>query len=164
LPRNDLVDAIEGASGSPFSHCGLVRSTATGWAVVEALGVVKETPLEQWIDQGRDRAVFVFRFKSSTPELLQSVVAEARKFQGRPYDSRYRMDDEAIYCSELLYKAHLNATGKPLGQTCRLGELSWKPFEDLITRIEQGPVPLDREMITPKAVAEAPELIFVGEF
>jgi hypothetical protein len=46
LPHGDLVDAIEGISQSPFSHCGVVvRGADGGWRVIEAIGDVHETPL-----------------------------------------------------------------------------------------------------------------------
>ncbi|MBI1852820.1 MAG: hypothetical protein HYR85_20965 [Planctomycetes bacterium] len=69
----------------------------------------------------------------------------------------YSMDDDAIYCSELVFKAFKNATGEPLGATQRLSALDWPPFVALIRRLE-GTVPLDREMITPRALSEAPQL------
>lgn len=164
LPHGELIDAIEGATGSPYSHCGLVRSTALGWTVVEAVQPVCETPLENWITQARDDVVHVYRLRQADANLRKALVKEAQSFLGLPYDLRFRLDDEKIYCSELIYKAHQKATGKPLGQTCRLGDLPWQPFRDLITRIEKGPVPEDREMITPKALSEAPELEFIGTF
>ena len=68
------------------------------------------------------------------------------------------MDDEKIYCSELLYKAVRDATGKELGKSRKLGELNWQPYEKVIRHIENGSLPLDREMITPRDFSEAPEL------
>src|SRR4051794_30394364 len=56
LPHNPLIDAIEGSSGSPFSHCGIVKPIGDRWVVIEAIGPVKETPLSSWIAQGRDKA------------------------------------------------------------------------------------------------------------
>jgi hypothetical protein len=53
LPASDLVKAIEGASGSPYSHVGLVMRKADGWYVREAIGPVVDTPLHPWIARGR---------------------------------------------------------------------------------------------------------------
>jgi hypothetical protein len=93
------------------------------------------------------------RFQSSIPQILQ----HARTYLGRKYDILYRFDNEAIYCSELIYNAVKEATGHELGKIERLGELDWKPYEKIIIAI-QGYVPLEREMITPAALARAPEL------
>ncbi len=38
LPHGDLVDAIEGITHSPYSHCGVVLRDAKGqWVVIESI-------------------------------------------------------------------------------------------------------------------------------
>jgi hypothetical protein len=164
LSHNPLIDAIEGSSGSPFSHCGIVKKRdvekAQGdkWMVIEAIGPVKETQLAHWIAQGRGSAYVVFRLRDPLANKIPAILAAAEKYEGRPYDIHYDMDDEKIYCSELLYKAVRDATGKELGKSRKLGELNWQPHEKVIRHIENGSLPLDREMITPRDFSEAPEL------
>ncbi len=68
------------------------------------------------------------------------------------------MDDAKIYCSELIYKAFKKAGGGALGITRLLGDLNWKPHEQTIRAITGGQVPLSREMITPKDLAEAEQM------
>jgi hypothetical protein len=164
LPHNPLIDAIEGSSGSPFSHCGVVKKRDAVkphdpfWVVIEAIGPVKETPLSWWITQGRGSAYVVYRLNDPLAKKIPAIIAAAEKYEGRPYDIHYDMDDEKIYCSELLYKAVRDASGKKLGKIRRLGELNWRPYEQVIRSIENGNLPLDREMITPRDFSEAPEL------
>jgi len=164
LPHNPLIDAIEGSSGSPFSHCGIIKQRAvTGkydsrWAVIEAIGPVKETPLSWWIAQGRNSAYVAYRLRGPLVEKIPEILAAAEKYEGRPYDIHYDMDDAKIYCSELLYKSVRDATGRKLGKVRKLGELKWQPYEKVIRSIENGGLPLDREMITPRDFSEAPEL------
>ena len=164
LPHNPLIDAIEGSSGSPFSHCGIVKKRAVvklhdpPWVVIEAIGPVKETRLPFWIAQGRDSAYAVFRLREPLAKQVPAILAAAGKYEGRPYDIHYDMDDENIYCSELLFKAVRDATGRKLGKIRKLGELNWRPYEQVIRHIENGNLPLDREMITPRDFSEAPEL------
>ena len=86
-----------------------------------------------------------------------TFLSAARYYLGRPYDKHYDFDDERIYCSELVFKAVRTATGVSLGKVQRLGDLNWQPHEAFIRSIE-GYVPKDREMITPRALSEAPEL------
>ncbi len=166
LPRSPLVEAIEGSTHSPYSHCGILHRTAAGdWIVIEAIGPVKETPLEEWIDQARDHRVAAFRIHAPlTPGIIPKFIAAAQAYVGRPYDIHYRFDDEAIYCSELVFKAFRAATGQDLGKVQALGELDWGKYTALIQQIEQGPVPVERLMITPRAVSEAAQLekIFEG--
>jgi hypothetical protein len=165
FPRNPLTDAIEGCQGSPLSHCGIVAPArgknkgGTRWVVIEAVGPVKETPLASWIARGRGKRLAVYRFDdeklvASTP----AIIAAARRYLGRPYDLRYQWSDESFYCSELVFKATRDATGKRIGKMDRLGDLDWKPHEATIRALEGGNPPLDREMITPVALTRAPEL------
>ena len=164
LPHNPLIDAIEGSSGSPFSHCGILKKRAVTkpheaeWVVIEAIGPVKETRLSHWIAQGRDSAFVVFRLRDPLAEKIPVIITAAEKYEGRPYDIHYDMDDAKIYCSELLYKSVRDATGRKLGKIRKLGNLNWRPYEAVIRQIENGNLPLDREMITPRDFSEAPEL------
>jgi hypothetical protein len=157
LPHNPVIDAIEGCSGSPFSHCGIVVKTADGWKVLEAIGPVMERPLVRWVAQGRDKKFAVYRLKEKHQPKVEAMIAEARKFLGKPYDIQYELDDEKIYCSELIYKGWLAATGEKMGKLVKLGDLDWKPHELVIRQIAHG-LPLERVMITPRDLALAPQL------
>ena len=68
------------------------------------------------------------------------------------------MDDAFIYCSELIYKAFKTASGEELGKTITLGEMNWKPHKATIEKYNEGPVPMDRVMITPRHMAESDKL------
>jgi hypothetical protein len=158
LPHNPLIDTIEGATDSPFSHCGILHETKYGWSVIEAIGPVKETPIATWREQGRDGHFTVYRLKPAYRGKIPAFISAAQSYEGRPYDIHYDMDDAAIYCSELIYKAFRKSTGEELGRLQKLGELNWRPYEPVIKQIEGGRVPLDRVMITPRSITEAPQL------
>lgn len=158
LPHNEVIDAIEGSTGSPFSHCGIVVKGTEGWWVLEAIGPVKHSHLKRWVEQGRELKFAAFRLKAELRPKVPAMIAEARKFLGRPYDIQYDLDDAKIYCSELIYKGWLAATGEKMGRLVKLGELDWKPHESVIRAIAGG-LPLDREMITPRDLAAATQLI-----
>ena len=158
LPHNEIVDAIEGSTGSPFSHCGIVVARHDGWHVLEAIGPVKETPLRHWIAQGRGSKFDARRLKPEFRSKSIPMIAAARAFTGLPYDIQYEMDDAKIYCSELIYKAFKKAGGGEMGVIRTLGELNWRPYGPVIRAITGGEVPLQRQMITPKDLAEASQL------
>jgi uncharacterized protein YycO len=158
LPNSPTVRAIEDATKSPYSHCGLVTNRDGHFVVIEAYGAVHETPLADWIGRGRGRAFAVYRFREPASTRIPEIVDAARRMEGKPYDFHYAMDDDAIYCSELIFKAFKDVTGEPLGTTQTLGELGWQPFVEVIKSHEDGAVPLDREMITPRALSEASQL------
>lgn len=158
-PGLDLVDAIEGATGSPYSHCGMVFREDGEWKVIEAIGPVKVTPLRQYIARGRGKRVWAYRFGEAGRRHVPAALDAMRKDLGKPYDPRYRFDGEAIYCSELIRRGWKAATGRDLGETVTLGSLNWRPYQPVIEAIEgPGNLPLDREMITPRDLARAKEL------
>lgn len=158
LPHMPVIDAIEGSTRSPYSHCGVVVKQDNLWHVLEAIGPVKLTRLERWIGQGREDAFAVSRLKAEFQPKVDAMIAAAEKFTGLPYDIQYELDDEKIYCSELIYKAFKAASGQNLGRTVKLGDLDWKPYEQIIRAIAGDPVPLEREMITPRDLAKARQL------
>jgi hypothetical protein len=161
LPHSPLVDAIEGVTASPYSHCGIVAKEEGRWVVYEAFHNVEATPLKKFLFRGRDLKFDVYRLKGQFQQYVPATIVNTKTYLGRPYDVRYRMDDERIYCSELIYKAYRDSSGQQLGAMVRLGDLNWKPFAKTIEHFEKGPVPVDREMITPRDLSEAEQLELV---
>lgn len=156
LPRGDLVDAIEGITNSPFSHCGVVMKNSGGhWVVHEAIGVVRETPLYLWIVRGRGARIDAWRWREIQAKDLAPLRAALAKQAGKRYDYRYAPGDDEIYCSELVFKAYRDAYGVELGVWEKLGDLNWKPFEKFVREMEDGALPLERPMITPVGVTRS---------
>ena len=157
LPRNAVVNAIEGASDSPYSHCGILVRKGDAWFILEAIGPVRDTPSAIWINQARDRHYDVFRLEAEHERNIPAFIKAAKEYMGRPYDIRYRMDDKKIYCSELIFKGYRDATGKSLGKLVKFGDLKWVRHTPVILAIE-GSIPLNRIMITPRHLSEAKQL------
>lgn len=165
LPPSSLVAAIEGATGSPYSHCGLVVQRDGRWVVIEAFDGVECTSLREFVFRGRGHGFAVYRLQPEHQQHVPAMIRAAKARLGLPYDVRYRMDDEAIYCSELIYKAYGEVSGgEQLGRLVQLGELNWRPYEATIRHFEGGPAPLDREMITPRDLARAEQLMLVSAY
>ena len=133
----------------------IIRSESGDISVIEAVGPVRIIPLDDWIAQGVDRKFAVIRLKEtdynylSKNNLFDSIISEAKKFLGRPYDFRYRLDDQYIYCSELVYKAFKNAVKWEIAKKVKLKELNYKVEAEFIKKLEGGDVPLERVMVTP---------------
>lgn len=164
LFREKFVRVIEGATHSPYSHCGVALKRNGKWFVIAAWGSVKYKSLYAWIRQGRYGQFAVYRLKPKYQKDIPRFIIELKKYLGLPYDIKLRMDDEALYCSELIYKAFKNATGEELGSLVKLKNLDYKPYLDFITKLEGGSPPLERVMIPPKQLSEAPQLIKVYGF
>jgi hypothetical protein len=159
LPNaSDLVRAIEGITESCYSHCGVVIRSNDEWLVNEALGAVHSTPLFDWIKRGRGNYFSVFRLNTEYQGNIPNFLESLKKYQGKPYDAKYELDDWKIYCSELVYKAYYDATFEELGVLVELGSLNWKPYEKTIRKYEDGPPPLNRRMITPINLSKALQL------
>jgi len=155
LPRGELVDAIEGATKSAWSHCGVIMREDGKWVVYEALGNVHHTPLTDWARRGRGGTFEIYRLKPGNTFDAENLREALKFYWGKPYDFHYHPSDAAIYCSELIYKAYDRAAGIKIGEWQTLGSLKWKPFETLILSIEPGGVPTDRLMITPVAMTRS---------
>lgn len=136
---SDLIRAIEGVTQSKYSHCGVVIQKDGKWYVNEALGAVHSTPLKEWIKRGRGSRVDVFRLHQEHREHIPAFIKALDKYQDRPYDIRYRMEDKFIYCSELVYKAWRDATQQELG--------NWKNWETSIGNPTQIQLPNTKEEI-----------------
>jgi hypothetical protein len=162
LPPGDLVSAIEGITGSPFSHCGVVMRDSDGrWVVHEAIGVVRLTPLYLWIVRGRGARIDTWRLREAGAFEAEKLRAALGRHTGKPYDYRYAPGDEEIYCSELVFKAYRDAAGVELGTWEKLGDLNWRPFEKFIREMESGALPLERPMVSPVSVTRSALLVKV---
>ncbi|HNW99714.1 MAG TPA: YiiX/YebB-like N1pC/P60 family cysteine hydrolase [Bacteroidales bacterium] len=161
ISGSKLTNAIAGITQSEYTHCGIVDFQKGKWVVIEAYGKVRVFPMNEWISQGNFKRYAVCRLKPGLDKKIPDLMTEVRKMIGKPYDYGFDTTDAAIYCSELIYKAYKKATGQYIGKTNKLGELNWKPHEKYIRSQCKGKLPLDRELITPKAIAEAGEVEMV---
>ena len=157
LPHGAEVDAIEGMTHSPYSHCGVVlRDSKRHWMVIEALYNVHETPLILWMLRGREGRFTAYRLRKKYDALIPKFKEALLGYQGRLYDFDYNMsDDRELYCSDLVYLSFLKASGEKMGSLQRLGDLEWKPYEGFIRAQQGGKLPLSRWMITPAFLAQA---------
>jgi len=160
LPHADLVDAIEGVTHSPWSHCGVVlRNDRGNWVVIEAIGNVHETPLLLWIFRGRGGHFAAYRLDEKYLPLVPQFKKDLLAFTGYPYDFDYDMSKpQSVYCSDLVFLAFEQAAGEKMGKPERLGDLDWKPYQNFIRVEANGKLPLDRLIITPVSLTRAPQL------
>ncbi len=121
LDCGPLCDAIEkvttGFQGANFSHVGVVaRDNGGNLVVIEAVSSgVEVTPLQTFLDRSFDARhcpkVVAGRLKEPHCHLISSALKEAFFLKGKPYDKVFAVDNEAYYCSELIYEIFLRANG-----------------------------------------------------
>jgi hypothetical protein len=159
--RSAQSGPIQLATSSPWSHVGIVEVGPRGPFVIEAVGPVKRTPWRKWRARGEGGRALVLRPRHLSPQVLDRVVAEARRELGKPYDAAFGWGDDAFYCSELVYKAFERGAGAGVGRLERLGDLRIAGLEEAIAR-SGGTVPRDLRVVTPASIASDPRLERVG--
>lgn len=121
--------AIMMASNSIYTHVGIVKIKANGQPVViEAVGPVKETDIEDWLEQGLGKFVTVKRIKGLKSEDAKKAFSEAEKYYGKPYDIFFMFGNNEIYCSELVYYAFKDGADIELGKVQKVSDLNINNF------------------------------------
>ena len=118
--------AIQLATKSKYSHCGLIYKDGKEYYVFEAVQPVKRTQLDKWIARGKDGKYVIKRLKNAAQVLTPATLAKMKqigdKFQGKNYDLTFEWSDDKIYCSELIWKVYQRATGLEIGKLEKLSD------------------------------------------
>lgn len=128
MSRSSQSLAIQRATGSQYSHIGMVFVTNGEPYVLEAARTVSLKPLAGWIAQG-ENSHFVAKRLSAADRILTAATLEqmqelGRSFEGRPYDMYFEWSDDSLYCSELIWKIYSRCTGLEIGELQKMGELN----------------------------------------
>ncbi len=106
--------AIIAATGSPYTHCGVVFEKDGRLMVLEAVQPVSVTTLKKFMSRGRPQNFTARRLKTAiTPAAYQKGRAWGVAQIGRNYDAHFRWDNKNLYCSELVWKIYQNAGIEP---------------------------------------------------
>ena len=146
--------AIQLATGSPYSHVGIVEVAPRGTYVIEAIGRVSRTPWMAWRARGDGGRVTILRPRGVDDRQISRVLSQARAFLGRRYDARFGWSDERIYCSELVYKAYLRGAGLRAGRLQKVRELELGAIQKQVME-RYGRIPWELELVTPASIAES---------
>lgn len=115
--------ALTEATESEWTHVGILVVNNGKWYVAEAVGPVKATPLQDFIDRGKNKEYRIYRYKYFDPKTMTQSLYAAIKKQNKPYDIYFEFTDERTYCSELVYKAMLEVTGHEVGKVQKMKEM-----------------------------------------
>ena len=98
VSRSSQSQAIQRATGSRYSHMGVVLHRDGQPYVFEAIDPVTYTPLQRWIARGEGGHYVLKRLRTplTAPQANQLRNAAAT-FRGRRYDLAFEWSDQRIY-------------------------------------------------------------------
>lgn len=153
--------AIADATHSQFTHVGIVINRSGKPYVFEARKGVTFRSLSEFVNSGLGKRYVLKRLKGGlgTTEVAKLKI-EGKRYEGKPYDIYFAWDDGEIYCSELVWKMYQRALGIVVGRTELLRDFDLtSPLVRQIMKERYGNnIPYGETVISPKAIAEAPNL------
>jgi hypothetical protein len=159
--------AIQLATKSKYSHCGLIYKDGKDFYVFEAVQPVKLTLLDKWIARGKDGKFVIKRLKNAdnvlTPLAIEKMKVVGYQFKGKNYDLTFEWSDDKIYCSELIWKIYQRATGLEIGKLQKLRDFNLKDKAVQAKMKERygDKIPMDDTVISPIAIYDSELLMTV---
>jgi hypothetical protein len=114
---------IAGATGSPFSHTGIIAIEEGSPVVYDSSSEgVRRMPFEVWMLECVG-AMGVKRLKTEHRGRIPGVISYCRTAyeQEVPFDFEFRLDDTALYCLEMTEKA-FRSRGLALSEPVQIGD------------------------------------------
>jgi hypothetical protein len=172
--QSQQAAAISEATHSPWTHVGLLvrKAKDKSWYVAEATATSMDiNPLEKFILRGIGQEFVVKRFPRtildlSDPNNQKVLMDSINSYAGRSYDSFFEWSDNAIYCSELVWKSYYKSFLVAPGTVQKIGELDLsgpiiRQFVEIREKLKGSPVNLDEPIVTPISVMDDSRLTTV---
>lgn len=159
--------AIQLATHSKYSHCGIVYKNGENYFVYEAVEPVCLTPLSDWIARGSEGHFVIKRLKNADEVLTSQVLSKMKtvgdRFKGKHYDLYFEWTDDRIYCSELIWKIYKEATGLELGKLEKLKsfDLTSVAVKEKMKARYGNKIPMNETVISPESIYNSEFLITI---
>jgi len=155
--------AVRDATGSRFTHCGVVAEFEGRLVVLEAVQPVRTTPLQEWIERSAPGTFHARRLKRPVDDAGLARAREwASRQAGKDYDLRFAWNDRELYCSELVWKLY-KAAGVELCKPRPFREYNLEaPSVQAIIEKRYGgmdKLPLDEPAVAPGDLATSKLLV-----
>jgi hypothetical protein len=154
--------AIKAATGSAWTHVGIVVRKNNQWMVLEAVEPVKMTPIADWL--ARSKVNEVRRLKATEKgwdeASLKDMHTMGEKWLKKHYDIGFAWSDDEMYCSELVYKLYDRILNIKVGAMKQLKDYDLSsPIVKRIMKERYGDqIPYDEWMIAPGVMYDSPLL------
>ncbi len=155
--------AIMAATGSAYTHCGIVFVKDGKTMVLEAVQPVGVVSLEDFKSRSQPGTFMARRLKTPpAPASYQAARTWAEAQIGKNYDIGFRWDDTKLYCSELVWKIYQRAgielCEPRLFRDYKLDDPKVrKMIEERYGKMEN--LPLDEKVVAPSDLATSPLLV-----
>jgi len=165
--RSEQSLAIQLATGSPYSHVGVVLHVGGVAMVYEAVEPVRVVPLAGWTASGEGGHFTALRLASDpeglAPEAAAALKATLDGWIGLHYDPWFGWGDDRLYCSELVWKGYERALDVTLGEPGRIRDfdLSHPAVQQKLAERYGAAVPMDEPVVPPSALVGLPALMEV---
>ena len=165
--QSNQSKAVEQATRSPYSHMGIIFTKNGKPYVFEAAKKVSYTPLDNWINRGKNKKYVIKRLKYHTlsQQEITKLKQVAKTFANKPYDIWFGWDDQYIYCSELVWKIYDRALKLKIGQlqTIKDFNLTSPIVKQKLKERYGNKIPYQETVISPVAIFNSPLLITVDK-
>ncbi len=167
VTRTSQGRAVQLATGSRWTHVGIIFKHRGRLKVFEAVQPVKVTSLRSFIRRGHRRHYVVKRLKDAeqllTPAVLKKMRRLGRGFLGKNYDYTFQWSDRRIYCSELVWKLYQRAAGITLAKPRAAGtfQLSHPHVQRKIKERYGGRFNPAEPVVSPGQLFDSPRLTLV---
>jgi hypothetical protein len=168
MSQSEQSEAIQLATHSPYSHCGLIHWEAGNCSVWEAHNGVTAVSIEEFISRGKGGHYVIKRLKNAedvfNPPPVGAKMEELfYQYLNRPYDFYFGWGDDKLYCSELVWKLYKQAAGVELGRLHPLKDLDLgNPMVKLKMKQRYGSnIPMNENVISPADIFNSDLLVTV---
>lgn len=118
--QSSQAEALFQATGSRYTHMGIIFFQNNEPFVYEAVQPVSVTTLNKWIKRGKNSHYTVKRLKNRDKLLARETLEKMRiigkGFLNKNYDNLFEWSDQSIYCSELVWKIYKRGAGIEIGE------------------------------------------------
>lgn len=158
------AQAIQLATHSKYSHCGILFYENGKWMVYEAVQPVSKISLDDFNARGKGT---IMRLKNSSNILTKDGIAKLKtvfqSYENKNYDMAFNWSDKELYCSELVYKMYHNGLNVELCKPRKLKDFDLKnPIVKKELNKQYGnKIPLEEPMVAPSDICNSAVLELV---
>lgn len=152
--------AIQLATGSKYSHVGVIYLESGKPYVLEAVQPVKKTPIDEWIARGDDGHYLVKRLEDNSEIIHKSpdkLIKSFNSYAGKNYDIYFSWSDEELYCSELVWKIYSEGFNVKLCELRKLKsfDLTSSVVKKTMAQRYGNAVPYEESVVAPGDLADS---------